>query len=82
MWRGLVLVLAPTGMFASGSGNWAFCYELWGLSARDDNAGNDYPPERERLANRTPLFMCRIWDMDELTQNATWSESLGFTSTC
>ena len=76
----MVLVAAATRLFARRSSDWPVCYELRSISARDDYGGGQFLMQ-ERLANIVSLSMCRAWDMDEPTQDATASKSLVFLST-
>jgi hypothetical protein len=81
--RGLVLVLSPAGLLTVWTGDWSFCYELRSVSARDEyTGGSEFSLMQERLANKASRFMCRTWDMDEPSYDATASESLVFAGIC
>ena len=81
-------MVSPARLFARWLTYWAVHFVLFRVSARDEDArdkdagGPDFSLMQERLANRASRFMCRTWDMDEPTYDATASEPLVFTSIC
>ena len=79
---GLVLVVASARVFARRPGDCSVPHALRSVSARDGRGDDQRLMMHERLANRTTLSMCRTWDIDEPTRDATTSESLVFASIC
>ena len=68
------------GCSPDGSGDWAVCYELRSVPARDEIADAGHLLMHERFANRTSLSMCHACDMEQPTHDDTRLESLVFTS--